>query len=103
MLIEEKNKLEERLKKKDDDLTRVTEEKTKYQKERLQLSQKVSTLEKESGDMEIRLKSQGDMIQHLKKRTTIADANRETNKNNCPATNAIDSSIKKKFEEFTVT
>ena len=100
-LIEEKNELEERLKKKDDDLTRVTDEKTKYQKERLQLSQKVSALEKESAGMEIRLKSQGDMIQHLRNKTSIADVNMETTKKNCPATSATDSSIEKKFEEFT--
>ena len=113
-LNEEKAKLEKQLQLKDAELTRVTNEKTKYQKERLQLSQKVATMEKEDASLQIRLKSQGDMIQHLKKKVPLGDAasskkvasvdaasSTTAKKLDDASTKTDQSSIDQKLEEFS--
>ena len=67
-LLHDKTKLEKELSKRDADLKRTTDEKTQYQKQRLQLNQTVAALEKEDVEMKTRLKSQAAIIKMLREK-----------------------------------
>ena len=102
-LMADNKKLEKELEKRDAELTRVLDEKTKYQKERRQLSQRVTSLEKNEDGLQIKLRSQAEMIKHLRKKTTTAEAMivENKNENSSLAEDTVKSSIDSKLEAFS--
>ena len=98
-LIQEKSKLEEELSKRDAELKRVSGENVFYQRERIELSQTVSSMKKEDANLRTTLQSQAVVIKSLRKKRNDDEKNKNGNEAPTQMTDPV--SFDAKLETFS--